>query len=498
MKRIFVFVVVFLLGFGFSSTWAQDGAKCLVRVSGLESKEIKAFMDGGSDIAARGNDWLEMVVSQDELAMMKKAGRRVRAMIPDLDAYVKQRLDMQTVEAKYRTCEEVASTLQNWAASWPSILRIESIGKSHEGRDIWAVKLSQSPSVDTKKTAVLLMGAHHAREWTSFEVPMSILETLLRSYGKNERLTRLVNERELWFVPVVNPDGVTYSQKGAKFWRKNRRPMANNAFGVDLNRNYDYHWAESGVSSSPSGETYPGPKGFSEPEIFAIKVLAEREQFQASLSFHSYSQLVLYPFAYAYNVPNPEEAVYKDLGKQMAVFNKYKVQNCTELYPAAGISDDWLYGVLKTLAFTFEMGREFIPAPAEIASQCALNVPAALVLIEQAAAAAVNVPSGDPALVGNLDFADGMAALNLGQRLMPNYSGDSREWSASRLMGVARRTASLATERILDGDEMVLRTIKNSSAASTLVPLVRSCLRFESCHGRTIPASVFEQLPLSR
>ncbi|MBF0498909.1 MAG: zinc carboxypeptidase [Candidatus Riflebacteria bacterium] len=497
MKRIVLLLVVFVMMVGMTSAWAQEEAKCLVRLSGLESKEMKNFLGNSYDIAARGTDWLEMVVSASEADSMKKAGRHVDALIGNLDEYVKQRLASQTPTAKYHSFEETASTLKSWAAAYPTIVRLESIGKSCEGRDIWAIKLSHDPASDTKKAAVLIMGLTHAREWTTSEVTMAIIETLLRNYGKDARLTRLVDERELWFVPIVNPDGLSYSQTSSKFWRKNRRPISGDTFGVDLNRNYGYHWGESGVSQDPTDDTYPGTAGFTEPETLAIKALSEREKFQASLSFHSYSELVLYPFGYAAGAPNPDAAVFKNVGKQMAAFNKYTVENCTDLYPAAGISDDWLYGTLKTIAFTIEMGKQFIPPATEIASQCAINVPAALTLIEQAPAVAVNSPSGNPAIIETLDFADGISALELGQSMMPDQSGEVREQSASRMQAVARHTAQSAAERILAGDKSVVTRLMSSPASSELIPLVRICLRFESCHGHAVPAEVFDSLSVT-
>ena len=489
------------LGFVLAST-ILTAAPSLVRVSGLESKEILAYVDAGYDIACTGPDFLEMVVSPEELTALKKAGRKVRALVPDLDAYVKARLDGQTAEAKYLDYTAMTGQLRQWAEQYPGITRLSAIGKSWEGREIWALKISDHPEADEAEPAVFFGGVHHAREWTTVEVPMTMTRQLLEGYGKDERMTRLVNEREIWVVPMVNPDGHTWSQQSAKFWRKNRRPAAPGkpGIGVDLNRNYDYHWGESGVSGSPSGDTYPGPNGFSEPETQAIKALFERERFQCSLTYHSYSELVLYPFAYARNVPNPALATYKELGAKMATFNKYKVINCTELYPAAGISDDWFYGVLKTIAFTFEMGDEFIPPPSEIAAQCALNVPASLLLLEEGPQYAVTVPTGNDvsALVRNLDLTDGLAALAIGRRLLGVATGREREALVSRLQGLHQRAAALVVERLAAGDTRAWEQVRANPAARSALPLIRSMARFEACHGAAIDTSVLVDPPAAR
>lgn len=492
------------LGLALVSTVLMAGSEApsLIRVSGLETKEIKAYAEGGFDIAARGTDFLEMVVTPEELGAIKKAGRKVRALIPDLDAYVKARLDSQTAEAKYLDYDSMTTQLQEWAKQYPQITRLSSIGKSWEGREIWALKISDNPELDEAEPAVLFAGAHHAREWTTVEVPMAMTRQLLEGFGKDARLTRLVNEREIWVVPLSNPDGYTWSQKSAKYWRKNRRPPtgSNGAFGVDLNRNYGYHWGESGVSNSPSGDTYPGPKGFSEPETQAIKALAEREKFQCSLNYHSYSELVLFPFAYAYNVPNPALATYKELGAKMATFNHYTVQNCTELYPAAGISDDWLYGEMKTIAFTFEMGTQFIPPVSEIAAQCAINVPASLLMLEEGPQYAVTTPSssGTPALVQNLDLTDSLAALSIGQRMLGITSGNDREEVASRLQTINRRIAALVVDRLTAGDTKAWEQVRSAPAARTAFPVIRSMARFESVHGARIDPQILSELDSTR
>ena len=491
MKRLLSLLALFLMA---GMVAHADSPRSLVRMTGLKVGEMKAFLEGDFDVARTAPGMVEVVVSENEKMMIKKSGMKIRTLIPDLDAYVAARLNAQTPEAAYFTYETMTEALRDWATRYPQIASMSSIGKSVEGRDIWALKLSDNPGTNELEPACLVMGGTHAREWIGVEVTMATLKACLEGYGTDERFTRLVNEREIWFVPMVNPDGVIFSQTSQRYWRKNRRPVGT-SFGVDLNRNFGYQWGMTGSSDKPYSDTYHGSAPFSEPETQAIKLLAEQERFQTSVSFHSYSELILYPFAYGYNAPNPDEAVYKDIGGQMAVFNQYTVQNCTELYPAMGISDDWLYGDQKTIAFTIELAREFIPQPQQIEGINRINVPAALLLIEKTAAIAVNSPSGSPEAVRGLDVVDGLDALAMGQRLIVKTSGDIREQLASRLQTTVRRLGQVAAEAALAGDAGPLTRIRNSPAARLVLPQISSRLRFEACHGQKVPEPL---LPVSQ
>ncbi|NLI78712.1 MAG: zinc carboxypeptidase [Candidatus Riflebacteria bacterium] len=494
MKRMALAVCLFSLVAGLA--WASS-TKALVRLSNLSDKEMKLFLGSDFDLVRTGPDFIELVMSREELAVMKKAGKKIREIVSDLDWYVAHRLAEQTPQASYLTYDTMTARLRELAAAHPDIVRLESVGKSIEGRDLWAAKVSDHPDLDEKEPACLLAGAHHAREWTSVMVPMAVLEALVAGYGSDPRLTRLVDERETWIVPMVNPDGVTWSQTKAKYWRKNRRPVGG-SFGIDLNRNYGYHWGPTGSSDQPYSDTYHGTGPFSEPETSAIKALAEREHFQTSIHFHSYSELILFPFAYAYDVPNPDEPLYRSVGAEMAAFNTYTVQNCTELYPAAGISDDWLYGEGKTIAFTFEMGREFIPPPTEIAKQCALNVPAVLHLLDRAGAIAVNSPSGSEEIVGALDLPDALAALTMGQALLPRHAGDTRERVAGRLQAAARRAADLVAARLAEGDPGPWRQAQKDPACRPVLPLARTRALFEHCHGHPLSDVLLAEIQKAR
>ena len=253
-------------------------------------------------------------------------------------------------------------------------------GKSCEGRPVYALNISGG----AEKPAVLIMGLTHAREWISSEVATSLIEEILQKYPADKTMKELIDNRSVWIVPVVNPDGLVYSQTKSKMWRKNRRANSDKSFGTDLNRNYGYQWGTVGASTYPGSDTYHGTKAFSEPCTAAIKELAEREKFRASISFHSYSELVLFPFGYAYEAIAKDDKLLAELAQGMGKLNGYTAEKSSDLYPAMGDSDDWMYGAMGALAFTIELGSQFVPNDNEVDKICADNVKSCLFLIEKA------------------------------------------------------------------------------------------------------------------
>ncbi len=292
--------------------------------------------------------------------------------------------------ASYHTYASMTQELRALEAAHPDMVRVESLGKTYEGRDIWAVKLSDDAATnDSSEPDVLIMGGLHAREIMGVEVPLYLLDYLVRSYGLNESCTTLVNTREIWFVPMANPDGHVYVEAGND-WRKNRRPTTGGNIGVDLNRNWGYMFGvDNHTSDDPSSEVYHGPHPFSENETLAISGLALRQRFATSVSFHSYGRLVLYPWGYTSD-PAPDRDELRSMALAMASMNGYTPQQSAELYITHGSSDDWLYANTSTLALTFELDTSFYPPESQIETTCALNREAAIYLVKYPSASIID------------------------------------------------------------------------------------------------------------
>ncbi len=292
----------------------------------------------------------------------------------------------------YHTYAELQTELPALAARFPGLARVSVVGKSVEQRDILGIKISDNVESEEAEPSVLLVGGHHAREWISVDVPFLLAEYLLENYQTNARVKDLVDNGEIWVIPLLNPDGHQYSVISDRLWRKNRANNGDGTFGVDLNRNYSHQWGGPGSSGDTFSETYRGPQPFSEPESRALRDLSVNRQFAALISYHNYSQLVLFPWGYT-NTPAPDATLLDQLATTMAdsilqVHNKrYTPQQSSDLYLASGDATDWLYGTSQVPAFTIELRpRSAFPGFAlpesEIQATFEENLPAALFMIQ--------------------------------------------------------------------------------------------------------------------
>jgi carboxypeptidase T len=306
--------------------------------------------------------------------------------------------DFATAEATtgYHSAESLELDLRRLAESAPDIAELRQIGQSVEERPIWALRIGERRG-STRK--LLFMGCHHAREWIAVEVPY-LLANHLVSNASQSPVQEWLRQGEIWVAPMVNPDGHEHSRVANRLWRKNRRRNADGSFGVDPNRNYGYMWGTLNVSTSsrvPSDETYVGPRAFSEPETRAVRDLIGRELFRGVITYHSYSQLILYPWGFT-NKPIADQADRTGmitLAEQMqtlihGVHGKiYTPQQSSGLYPTAGDTTDWTYGVYGIPSFTIELRPStvaeggFVLPPDQIEPTWEENKPAALEFIKQ-------------------------------------------------------------------------------------------------------------------
>lgn len=287
--------------------------------------------------------------------------------------------------AGYFTYEEMLQQLDNMRSFRPDLISEKAnVGDfvTSEGRALQWVKLTKNPESINTRPQVLYTAVHHAREPISLSETIFYMWYLLENYDTNPEVQYLVDNTEMYFIPVVNPDGYVYNNtsnpNGFGMWRKNRR-ILNTGIGVDNNRNYDYWiggnaaqsvWNTLGVSADVNSEVYPGTETFSEPETQAIKFFVESHNFKLALNAHTFSDLLLYPFGYDLNVPSPDDAYYKKISALMVSNNNLTNEIASALYAASGSSDDFMYGQTmnhdKIFAFTPEIGDSFWPASTQI------------------------------------------------------------------------------------------------------------------------------------
>jgi carboxypeptidase T len=299
----------------------------------------------------------------------------------------------------YHTYAEVGASAKAVADAHPAIARRFSIGKSYQGREIWAMKISDNVATDENEPEVLYEGGHHADEHMGVEMTLKIMRWLVDGYGTDTRITNIVNSREIWIIFEANPDGAEHDIVNRKFhyWRKNRQPTPDTSYiGTDLNRNYGYRWGGGGrTSTNPAAITYRGPYAFSAPEARAVRdflasrVVNGRQQIKLSISFHEAGRLVMWPYGYTMtDIPSDMTRADHDalvhIGKQMAASNGYRPEQASDLYITSGTTRDFLYGMYRTYAYTFELSVVDYPDDSKIASETGRNKNAVLYLAERA------------------------------------------------------------------------------------------------------------------
>jgi len=345
--------------------------------AGSDPMQVRVFFDNKEqltqlnrlslDIVWRAKGYYEIIPGPTDMQKLESLGLKTEIVHQNLTEFLQARLSADKDMGGYKTLSEINAYLDTLIFNNPDIMSPkESIGQTLEGRDIWAVKISDNPKVDEDEPEVLFTSAIHAREVITPEVLFYFMNHLLDNYGIISEVTDIIDNRELWFILVCNPDGYLYNEVttpfGGGMWRKNRRDNGDGTWGVDLNRNWGYLWGLDDVGSSPdpSDETYRGPGPFSEPETQVLRDFHIAHEFIISIYYHSYSNLLIWPWGYAVNTFTPDQDIFAQIGDTVSAFNGYAPSTGAELYPTNGASDDWIYGEQttknKTFAFTMEVG----------------------------------------------------------------------------------------------------------------------------------------------
>ena len=256
-----------------------------------------------------------------------------------------------------------------------------SIGKSWEGRDLFLIKITGTGGNNATKKRVWIHSMQHAREWISGATTQYLAENLLSAYkAGDERVVKLLDQVEFVITPVANPDGYVHTWRpGGRMWRKNRAKYDGKVFGVDMNRNWENKWEGVGSSADRNSETFRGPSPGSEPEVRALeKEFLATPNVWASLDMHSYSEVIMRPWAYLEDdaIKSPAEKEFLEISdKFISAVKGVKGPTygaITRLYPVAGGARDWGYDVGKAYSMTIELSPDpdsdigFILPPTEI------------------------------------------------------------------------------------------------------------------------------------
>ncbi len=357
--------------------------------------------------------YVEAFFNEWTLAELHKRGVRVEVLVENAETWNRQRLAQHNHPAKVRRDAETGSVRNFRLGSMGGFFRLEEIyehfrrmreqfpnlvsepiriGTSTEGRPIFSYRFCTDSALAQRKPEALYTALHHAREPGSVANLVYFFWFLLERFQANDPEAQyLLNNRQLYAVAVVNPDGYAYNQRmnpsGGGMWRKNRREHINGTFGVDLNRNYGtlefWDSPNNGSSTAFAAETYRGAEPFSEPETQAIRELCRVRQFKTALNYHSFSNLLIYPFSYV-DRETPDSTFFRAVCAEITKVNRYSGGRDIQTvgYSVRGASDDWMYaevdGHKAIMAMTPEVGTildNFWPEPDRIVPQCIENLP---------------------------------------------------------------------------------------------------------------------------
>ena len=372
----------------------------LVRVD--TSKSQATLPRGVEIVSSKSGEWVDIIIPDYKLKELSNSQLTYSILINDMDAYDKEMM------GSYHTFAQIQSMLQNIASSYPSITSLYSIGTSYEGREIWCLEITDNPGVDEGEPGVFFMGVHHAREWPGAEICLYIANQLTSQYGSNPDITNVVNNRRIWIVTCMNPDGYYYCHDLGNDWRKNRHYFPEfGTYGVDLNRNYGGSsdgdiwgaWGSIGsgsVTHGPGEEIYCGPGINSELETQAIRNVFLENDICASITWHTYQETVMWPWGYKPG-PAPDSSYLASVGTQIAQritqqdgSGTYTPQQSCVLYPTTGDTTDWAYGYGQyvqgraTFAYTIEACADFHPSASYLDQICTENFHGALYLLQEA------------------------------------------------------------------------------------------------------------------
>ncbi|MER6581316.1 M14 family metallopeptidase, partial [Nonomuraea sp. NPDC001023] len=398
-----VLSMVSLTGMTGAGAGAEPPANKQYRVAGpADARQRSAVAATGAAIEDVQPNSVLVTATAAEVAAIRRLGYRVTEAPRPAPPDAVGTFDFPPSDSGYHNYAEMTAEINTLVAAHPGIMSQSTFGTSYEGRPMRLVKISDNVGTDEAEPEVLFTAHQHAREHLTVEMALYIMHLLTDNYGTDARITNLVNTREIWIMPDLNPDGGEYDIASGTYrsWRKNRQPNSgSSSVGTDLNRNWAYQWGCCGGSSgSTSSETYRGASAESAPEVKAAadwvrsRVVGGVQQIRTNLDWHTYSELVLWPYGFTYDDTAPgltqdDRDAHATLGQNMAGTNGYTPEQSSDLYITDGTIDDWMWGQYKIFSFTFEMypvgaSPGFYPPDEQIVPQTTRNKEAVLRFLE--------------------------------------------------------------------------------------------------------------------
>lgn len=350
----------------------QNSDHQIVNIRWQDMRQFQELTTSGLDILDSdiNKKSLEARISMVELQRLQQQGVRVETL--PFQAAAAQ--DRQGFPEGYMTYTQMSARLKEMAQKYPQLMKLEDVGdtwqkkQGAQNHDIWMAQLGSR--LNQSQPVYLLIGGVHARELAPVELLMKLMQELLDGYGKDPRITRLLDTRKVVFVPMVNVDGHVSVEQGAAWQRKNM-----NGSGVDLNRNYDNHWNYQGLKvpsswlngvTDPGSQIYSGSGPASEPETQVVQAMFQRFKPALAVDMHAYGDMMLWPLGYSYD-DLKDTPVFKDLFNRTVAQLGFKGGTSAQiLYPTTATTRDYAYEQHGAISMTLEVGDSFRPSYQEV------------------------------------------------------------------------------------------------------------------------------------
>jgi len=281
----------------------------------------------------------------------------------------------QEPDPRYWRLDDIRSTFDAWETEYPDIFHQWPLGLSGEGATIPIARISDNAWQFEPQPRVVFHAAQHANECNGTGAIMMTMNTLLAGYGADPAVTARVDGLELYFIPVLNPDGHSYVFSGAPSWADWRKTLRDNnendetdfpADGVDLNRNWDWFWGEYD-QTDPASQKYKGPYAWSEPEIAALRNFVVAERPVLVIDYHSpvtisWTNYIFWPWMSQHGWGlSPDEPIARELAEEWAANTQTEsgdYYHSIYAYDALPKEQCWVYGKTGSLTFVMEISQQ--------------------------------------------------------------------------------------------------------------------------------------------
>ncbi len=389
LKKGFFLLIILFTGFSmFAQGWRNNEMEIKVKIENRKQAETLGQLKLNGDIY---RDYALMYVTPDELTKLENTGLTFEITKTNLNEYYR---DFWETRDAYHTYGEIIAIIDSLVTALPDLCAKTVLGQSVGGRQLVAIKISDNVQVDENEPEVAFDGNIHGDEIGGGENMIRFARWLCQQYDENPEIADLINNREIWILPLVNPDG-----------RVNLTRYNNN--GIDLNRDAGYIWNGEGSS--------PGP--YSQPESKAVRNLFYNNQFSIEMTYHSGTEMFLHPWFF-FEVASPDNEAATEIAYVYASNSGYSGLETgpgTSLYPTTGSTAESFYGVMGSMAIVMELSYNKQPPASQIGYYFNINLQSMIEVLKYSG-------YGVDGVITDSQTGEPVAAAVFVQNTLPVYS----------------------------------------------------------------------------